>query len=316
VADFDPDKQSRDALNRGAGAYSTPGVDTHPPDKPFAPLTATPIVRFKLQDVDPPSPVYVRPFDALNLHVITLIAGGATVTFIVRILRADGQVILNTFVVTASTPGVGVNVPQNLPEGYLLSVIASGPNNTVRGQTFAAATLRYLSALTGAVVDNLPLFADYVTASTPVGWPAGEVSQPTDRNGHLRSITGTAPAAGAEINEVVPSTTRWRLLAFRYTLTTAVAAANRESNLQIDDGVNPYATETASFTQIASLAFIYSWSIGFTRQAALQSNLISSALPGFIVEAGHRIRTSTSNIQAADQYSAPQYLVEEWLTQG
>lgn len=316
MAVFDPDKQSRDALNRGAGAYSTPGVDTREPDQPFVPGTATPVARFKFVDVDPPSFLYVRPPDALNLRVNSLIAGGDVATFIVRILRADGTIAINQYRVVSTVPGVGVNSPQSLPEGYLLSVEASGSGATLRGQTFVQATLRHVITSPGATPDDQVLFADYVTNTTLVGWPGNTPSQPTDRNGHLRSITGTLPAAGAEIVETVPTATRWRLLAFRYSLTTAVAAANRESNLNIDDGVNIYITDTPSQTQVASTTFAYSYQIGVQKLAALQANVSTIPLPNIIVEAGHRIRTITANIQGADAYTAPQYLVEEWLTIG
>jgi len=301
-------------LNRGGGAYSSPGVDPKNVVEPYVSMTATPIVRFKLKDVDPPSIVYVRPPDAMNLHVRTLLAGGDNVTFTIRMLRSDGEVDINQYIVTTGGVAGIVNFPVDLPEGYILSISTGSALAVVRGQTFASATLRHTHSL--GQPDDLVLFADYISTNQLMSWPGGQISSPTDRNGNIRSITGSVPAAGAEISEVVPSATRWRLIAFRYSLTTAVAAANRESNLTLDDGALVYVSDTAGFTQVASLTFVYSFQLGVQRQAALQSNLITLASPAVFLPAGHRIRTSTTNIQAADQYTAPQYLVEEWAERG
>lgn len=311
-----PDTKHWDPLNRGAGAYSTPGVDHHKQEPEFVPRTASPVVRFKLHDVDPPSLVYVRPPDALNLHVISTIVGGDSVQFIVRILRSDGTITIENFRVASTVAGLGINEPVELPEGYLLSVIAATPTATFRGQTFVSATLRYLKSLAGSTVDILVLFAGYVTSSSFQSWPGGTLVHPIEGNGNIRSITGTVPAAGAEISEVVPTATRWRLIAFRYALTTAIAVANRESNLVIDDGVNTYITDTSGFTEAASLTDTFSWMLGVQRLQALQSNVLTLPLPPVLLPAGHRIRTLTTNIQAADQYAAPQYIVEEWLSNG
>lgn len=306
-----PDTSKWDATNRGAGAYSTPGVDTRVAEKPFVPLTGTPVVSFRLTDVDPPAAVYVRPPDALFLKAATLLAAGDTVLFSVRVLRSDGTIVGNDYQLFPTSGGFASSLKVDLPEGYLLSITAQATNAVTRGQTFVRI---YLLRSKAAGAQNAAiLFGDYITITGQGAFPIGRIADSVEGPGNIRSITGTTPAAGAEINEVVPANTRWRLLAFRYTLTTAVAAANRETSLVIDDGVNPYVNDSAAFTQIASLVFIYSYELGLQRQAALQSNLITLGSPAVILPPGHRIRTLTANIQAADQYSAPQYVVEELL---
>lgn len=305
-----PDTKSWDGLNRGGGSGSTPGVDPKFTPKDYVPNTATPVTRFRFLDVDPPSFLYVRPPDVLFLKANTNNLAGDTVLFTVRVLRADGTITTEKeqLVVVAGWAANNLFIP--LPEGYLLSIAAESSVVLQRGVTFAQA---YVSRA-GSSGNDIPqqLFSDYVTRSVLATWPNGRTLHSLEGPGNIRSITGTVPAAGAEINEVVPVRTQWRLIAFRYTLTTAVAAANRESNLVIDDGVNPYVSDTPSFAQVASLAFIYSWMLGVQKQAATQSNLITLPSPTVTLPPGHRIRTSTTNIQAADQYTAPQYLVEEW----
>jgi hypothetical protein len=309
----DPDQQSRNALNRGAGAYSTPGVDTPPAkagQQPYTPLTATPVTQFRLQQVDPPSNLYVRPPEAILLRGNTNLAGGDTVNIVIRILRADGTITteLESLVVV---PGfVPTNLRVSLPEGYLLNIAATATVANFRGATYCAAFLIRIP-IAGPVVEQ-GLFGDYVTSGQAATWPNGRIVNGAEGPGNLRSITGTVPAAGAEISEIVPGNMRWRLMAFRYSLTTAVAVANRESNLTFDDGANVYASETSGFTEAASLTDTFSWMLGVQRLQALQSTLLTLPLPSLIMPGLHRIRTNTANIQAADQYTAPQYLVEEW----
>ena len=299
-----------DERNRGAGAYSTPGVDTRPPEKDFQPLTATPVVRFKLQDVDPPAAVYVRPPDVLQVRGGTNLAGGDTLSFNIRILKADGtiQQEQEQLVVTA---GWGITSKfVDLPEGYILSVTIQSASALSRGQSVADAYLQRGRVGAGLIVQEL--CSDYISTTHMATYPGGRVADPLEGPGNIRSITGTLPAAGAEISEVVPAKTQWRLIAFRYTLTTAVAVANRETTLTEDDGANVFAQMPSTFTQAASLVHSYTYGLGLQTQAGAQALIHTIPLVAAILPPGFRIRTLTTNIQAADQYTAPQYLVEEW----
>lgn len=135
----------------------------------------------------------------------------------------------------------------------------------------------------------------------------------TRTHGLMRSITGDVPSAGAEITHTVPARHQWRLLAVYYSLVTAVAAATRLPYLSISDGSNTLLTLVPSSTQLASLTYRYSWSeIGHA--GGLNGIQVACALPPLILPAGSIIATSTLAIQGADAYTAPQLLVEEWLT--
>lgn len=132
------------------------------------------------------------------------------------------------------------------------------------------------------------------------------------RGGRIRVILGTNPAAGAEVLETVPAGVQWRLIAMSIELATAAAVANRYVRIGIDDGVNAYYFGGTGIAQVAST--IYTYVLG--PHGAL-SGIVSDwqYLPvqaGMILLAGHRIRTTTVNLQAADDYAAPSYMVEEW----
>jgi hypothetical protein len=135
----------------------------------------------------------------------------------------------------------------------------------------------------------------------------------TEGPGLIRSITGATPAAGAEISETVPAGARWELLAFHTSFVTSAGVANRNPRLIIDDGTNIYARSATATTIAASLSPTLSFAQGYGAPTSTASGEFQLSLPiGLRLTAGHRLRTATISLQAADQYSAIQYLVREW----
>jgi len=138
------------------------------------------------------------------------------------------------------------------------------------------------------------------------------IGTPT-RPGVIRLVAGTDQADNTEITETVPTSRRWRLMAFRAALVTDATSATRQVYLIIDDGTTTFLQIPASATHIASLTRNYNFAVS----GALVTNAtteIAGVLPDdLILPAGYRIQTSTDNLQATDNYGVPQMLVEEWL---
>lgn len=131
-------------------------------------------------------------------------------------------------------------------------------------------------------------------------------------HGRIRSITGTDPAAGAEISETVPARRRWKLTGILFTLATDAAAANRRVILVIDNGTNTIYALPSDTLQTASQARLYL----FTPQPVAQFQIVNDfflPLPILSLAPGYQIFTNTTALQAGDNYSAPQLLVEEWI---
>jgi len=147
-----------------------------------------------------------------------------------------------------------------------------------------------------------------------LGWPDGPILTPLDGRGSLRSIVGSAPAAGAELLDVVPAGRQWILRSTRVSLVTAVAVANREPSLVVDDGAGNIMAQVPIGTVIpASLTTALCWAPG----ATLSGLVGGDESAGWVMECrmlpGWRIRTITTAIQGADQYAAPGYMVEEFI---
>lgn len=131
-------------------------------------------------------------------------------------------------------------------------------------------------------------------------------------HGRLRSITGTDPAAQAEISETVPDRRRWFIKSIYFALVTDGTVANRRVSLILDDGTNILWKITCSTAHPASCNYTYSFAQIFAAETLSNCSCFHS-LPFLALPAGARIRTSTDELKAGDNFSAPQLLVEEWI---
>lgn len=156
---------------------------------------------------------------------------------------------------------------------------------------------------------------------SPVSWNR---SVDPGTHGSLRTVTGTNPAAGAEVSEAVPANARWRLRAFSVVLVTDATAVTRNAQIVIDDGT----TANRRFYSVgndqgASLTRTHLFTQGFQAAAPTISArsfidtdtvLVQSTLPeDLLLPRSGRIRTVTVGIVAGDNFAAPIFQVEEWL---
>lgn len=133
-----------------------------------------------------------------------------------------------------------------------------------------------------------------------------------DGPGSIKSIAGTDPAAGGEVSETVPANAVWRLKSLYASLVTDANVANREVSLSIDDGTNTYSRAFSGQAHPASTTGLYSVSPVGTRYNRFLLEGTAIPIPSQLSSAGHRFVSITGNLQAGDNYGAPQLLVEEW----
>lgn len=260
-----------------------------------------------------PSPVYLTGEEWLR---VTSFGNAAGV-----VLGVTGRILMpdNTPVPIAESHAPNSNRTVNqtrhpLSEGWLLGLeVLATSGSPSFGQVWIAIDLVRGGGSSAQVVQALVM--GFCTTRTPLVWPGGANLLPLDGPGNLRSIAGTTPAAGAEISETVPAGARWELLSFRARLVTSAAVANRFARLTLDDGgAIEYDDEHVTATaQTATQTDYYCWTEG--GPIVVGQNGYHGSLPvNNRLGAGHRIKTVTSGIDVADQWSQVQYLVREWLT--
>lgn len=121
------------------------------------------------------------------------------------------------------------------------------------------------------------------------------------------------PAAGAEFSIVAPGGSIWRIMSMAFTLTASAVVANRRITLLADDQTDVWFAQIASADLVASSATRVG---AFTGAAAggVAGSVLNLPLPqdGLILMPGYRLRSSTSGIDVADQYSAIRFWAIEY----
>lgn len=280
----------------------------------FVSVTAPHAVQWDVQRLTAPTSLYISPDD--NLAILSWgITTGINIELAARILTPDGIVVPMVWLIVPSSNRAFSETDVQLREGFLLSLrVRPSGGNIQRGQCYVQ--IWFTRGPIGiARPEGMVITQGYVTSNSSLGWPQPRMEDSTDGRGNPRSITGVNPAAGVEIVETVPTGALWRLLAWYHILVTSAVAGNRLCTLVVDDGANAFFIGEAAAVQTASTSAAYAFAPGLPARAALGTNS-SAPLPSAVyLRAGYRIRTATGALDAADNYGAPQYLVEEWMQQ-
>ena len=154
----------------------------------------------------------------------------------------------------------------------------------------------------------------YISDTSSIYYPYGPNEEANSGYGLVRSILGTNPAAGAEMLETVPTGARWRLQALKITFVTDATVSNRLPEIVVDNGTFIYLQVDGPQNITASTTRQVVITPGIVRTSAT-ANADTIGIPSDLyLEADYRIRTLTSNLQAGDNYAAPIYNVEEWIS--
>jgi len=258
-----------------------------------------------------PHGIYVEGDDYLLVTTINA-AAGVVVTIGGRMVMPTGRPQPFRDRHVANTDRTAATSVIRLGEGWLQEVTAIVSTGTpMLGQTFARVDLVRGDGAGRNV--HATLLQGPITAFHRAAWPGSPVQTTLGLPGALRSITGTDPAAGAELAETVPTGARWRFISLRVSLTTDANAANRVPQLIFDDGTNVFAGAAGNFNQTAGATFVYHFVAAGVSHAQSSVSVQVATPANLLIPAGGRIRSSTGGIQVGDNFTAPQYLVEEWL---
>ncbi|OLB84954.1 MAG: hypothetical protein AUI15_33835 [Actinobacteria bacterium 13_2_20CM_2_66_6] len=259
-----------------------------------------------------PSAFYLRADENLKVTSYNALAS-VSLSVRARIYTADGHVEDSLDTQTPTTNRTATSTIIRTNEGWLLGgqVVVTGAAPLV-GQTFVVVEL-VRGDSTAANAMQL-LAAGYVTAKQPLVFPQAQPQSSLDGAGALRSISGTTPAAGAEISETVPTGARWQLLALAVTFIASATVATRTTTVIVDDGTNNL-NQTVGINQATAnqTAINYFGNRGVQIALLNGQNVTAPIGVEYFLGAGYRIRTSTGSIQIGDQYASPKYLVREWI---
>jgi len=239
--------------------------------------------------------------------------GGLIITTQGRKQAMGGQTI------RSSTTGSAVTNVEPLYESLLVSALMTSYSiNAVRGQSFVTCILQRNAGPN--VQQQLVMYADYVSVNNPfVGWPYGRRIDPREGPGYTHTVTGGAPAAGANISDASPANLNRRLRTVSFTLTTSATVATRRVLWQVTDGTNLIWQASSQATQAASLVYTYQFGTAWGPEEAAvlplgANSIITDSIPDLLLRPGYIIQTAVASLQAGDQLSASLYSVEEWIS--
>lgn len=262
------------------------------------------------ENIAPSTQNWVTPDDALLVFHQSSVAG-VQIQVLGRVLLWDGTISFYGGTFTTFADRLIYNRFFTLQYGFLLGATcySFGTPIPLRGQTLCALNLVRSPASNTQIHYGLGM--DYLTRDNTINWPYSRIISGIEGPGILSSILGTAPAAGAEFSQTVPTNARWRLRGCRVQFTTSAAVATRFVNLAVDDGANTFylIPSPTSFAASASPTIDFVAGLGASTTAGQD---FVATLPGEIpMLAGWRVRSFTTSLQAGDQYGAPRFFVEE-----
>lgn len=291
-------------------------VEEAAPEAPAAPeefpfVTLAPEVSFATSQVQPPSECYISPDDFLRISTWNAQAGVSLMVH-ARILRPDGQIAQNLWTYTPTSAAAESAWQQCLAEGFLLTL------SVHTAQAYAGACYVRVMLARGAIPGAWPvaqtMVAGYVVRGSTLSWPYPRYVGPCEGPGRPRIIVGTDPAPVGQIFEVVPAGVRWKLLSIFAALDTSAVAANRYVMLMLASPAAMWWVASPLVAQVASRRGNYSWAIGADARVSVLPEWIQDRLPDRItLGAGWLFWTNVVNMQAGDNWTAPQYYVEEWV---
>jgi len=130
----------------------------------------------------------------------------------------------------------------------------------------------------------------------------------------VRTVVGTAPAAGAQLVETVPTGKVWRPLSISVRLTTDATVSNRNVRLGFRDGADWFYMAPGEYLQTASNTIRYSFGGHGLSVVGLGSEpgVLIAFPPAIVLNAGFRFQSVVMSFVGGDQWEAPVLSVEEW----
>jgi hypothetical protein len=180
------------------------------------------------------------------------------------------------------------------------------------GQVFVI--VQIVRGFSGATEVLGTLLQGYVTTTQGLGWPGSPIVSSTEGEPAIRFIRGTTPAPGSAFTETVPTGARWELLAIKFSVAASAAVVTRYVRLYVVSGaVGPWILPSPR-ELIANEVRSYSFAVSLEYQSHDYIGVAQHGLPiRALLPAGAIIFGDVAYADAADQVSAPDFLVREWL---
>lgn len=261
------------------------------------------------EGIPPPSQLYLHPGGGLRLSAWSAVAG-VTLTLSGRLLTRPGDILPFSISLIPTSNRALSTVNISLPEGYLLSALVRiTAGSATRGQLFAR--VEHILSLTGTIVPLQLLIQDYVTTSSPAGYPGGTLRQSQEGLGHLQFLTIDDPGPGNQFTYTIPTNALYRFIALAFQFTCSANVATRQVRILFSSSAGLLASIASPSTQVANDDLAYQFVSQYTpRDITIWRTEVA---PSYFLDAGGSINSSVLLIQANDILAGITLSVEEYI---
>jgi len=258
----------------------------------------------------PPLDKYLTLDDQI---MVTVVTSSTTSLFLsTRILKPDGQISIQIEQINPAAGRAFELFRFPVPEGFLLTadVAPATIGAPIRGQTWIRISIA--RKVTPSQFVQIAIASGYLTLGGSLSYPS-TLPEYTSR-GPGASIEQTVgnPAAGADWSIAVPASAVWVLLTARASFVTSAAVANRIPRLQFFDGATLIMDVPTTAVITASQTCSLSWGAGGTSHNPTGTLFSIGFPPAVRLNSTFTIRSTTTAIDAADQWSNIRLYVQEW----
>lgn len=159
----------------------------------------------------------------------------------------------------------------------------------------------------------LRLCGGYVWRDHGISYPQTENVDENAGKGFVVVVSGSNPAAGSEILQTVPTGRLWRVRGIKFTLVAAAAAASRRVHLQfyVGGAIDYFETFAATDQIISETKEYHCLPLGSAAANTAGNSIYIPLPPDLILGEGDQIATLTDNLNASDNFGAPQFWIEQ-----
>jgi hypothetical protein len=150
------------------------------------------------------------------------------------------------------------------------------------------------------------LCSGYVGEDTAISYPMTQNEQMSPAHNWTYSYSGANPAAGAECLITVPTGELWHIKSVNATLVTDATVSDRYVKWLFKTGTRVVGASMSSTSQSASLTRQYAAYAAPYFAPVTFGTIITQPIPMDLwISAGDTIESSTTNLQAGDNFAAP-----------
>lgn len=282
------------------------------PERDVQSLRPAHSVGFNIATAGPPSNLYVTVNDLLQVMLMGISA--APVLVDVRILTADGQIVIQEETISAPANRTRNFFTFRLPEGFILSV-SVGPQSVALPRGTLYAQIALVRSQAPAVQYTYILAQGYIGLLAPIYWPNSRSDFSTYEQGLPTSLNQAAPGAGLDWSFTPVVQLRSLLQSMQCTLTTSAAAGTRQVVIQISQAGNIIFTAPAPSSQAPSLAVTYNFTPGVTSIPTAGGVCVTEMPNEVTINSNFTISTVTGGLLAGDQWGIIKVGTMDWLDQ-